>query len=98
MQVRDSDEDDRNKLSHMMRSLYGIPNLTLTIRSDRTNIFKLWVDGFHGVHPNCRVHMGSNQSLGKVSIVRTSTKQKLNTTGSNETYLVALDYIIPHAM
>ena len=56
----------------------------------------MWVDGSYAVHPDCRSQIGGTGSLGKGSIISTSTKQKLNTRSSTETELVAADDRMPH--
>ena len=81
-----------------MRCLCGTPELPLTLRADRTNIVKWWIDGYHGVHSNFKGHTGATQSLGQLSTIIISTKQYLNTRSSTATDLVAADEIIPHAM
>ena len=58
MQVRTQDEDEWKKLACMMRYLCGTPKQRITLRADRINLVNWWLDGFHGVQPNCRVHTG----------------------------------------
>ena len=90
------DEDDWNKLLCMMRYLRGTKELPLILSADSTNIVKWWVDGSYGIHPDARSQTGGTTSLGKVSFMSTSIKQRLNTRSSIETELVAADDLMPH--
>ena len=80
----------------MIRYLNCSPDLPLTLKADSTNIVKWWVDGSYAVHPNCRSQTGGTGSLGKGSIISTSTKLKLNTRSSTNTELVAVDDLMLH--
>ena len=80
----------------MIRYLNGSPDLPLTLKADSTSIVKWWVDGSYSVHPDFRSQKGGTGSLGKGSIISTSTKQKLNTRSSTETEIVAADDLMPH--
>ena len=68
--VIEPDEDDWKKIVCMIRHLRRMSKLPLTTHTYRTNIFKWWVDGSHGVNPNCKGHMGENQSQGKGPTIR----------------------------
>ena len=94
--VIEPDEDDWKKLVRMIRYLNGSPDLPLTLKADSTNIVKWWVDGSYAGHPDFRSQTGGTGSLGKGSIISTSTKQKINTRSSTETELVAADDLMPH--
>jgi hypothetical protein len=96
--VRVPDQDDWKKLVRMMQYLRGTPELPLTLRADGTNIVKWWVDGSYAVHPTLRSHTGGLLSLGKGSVQSISTKQKINTTSSTETELVAASDLMPHIL
>ena len=80
----------------MIRYLNISPDLPLNLKADSTSIVKWWVDGSYAVHPDCQSQTGGTGSLGKGSIISTSTKQKLNTRSSTETELVAADDLMPH--
>ena len=82
----------------MIRYLCVKPKVPLTLQSETSKIVKWWVDGPHGVHPNCRGHTGETKLQGKVPNISTSTKQKFNTMSSTDTELVSADDIVPHAM
>ena len=96
MRVISPDEDNWKKLARMIRYLRGIPEIPLTICADRIEIFKWWVDGYHVLHTNFQLQMGSTQLLVKVLTVSTSTNQTFNTRSSTETELVAADDSMPH--
>ena len=72
--------------------------MPLTLRADGTNIVKWLVDGSHAVHPDMHSQKGGTMSLGKVAIIRTSIKQKMNTKSSTETELIAADDLMPHIL
>ena len=90
------DEDDWNKLIHMMRYLRGTKELPLILSADSTNTVKWWVDGSYEIHPDARSQTGGTASLGKISFMSTSIKQILNNRSSTETELVAADYLMLH--
>ena len=94
--VTEPDEDDWKTLVRMIRYLNGSPDLPLNLKVDSTSIVKWWVDDSYAEHTDCRSQTGGTGSLGKVSIISTSTKQKLNTRSSTETELVAADDLMPH--
>jgi hypothetical protein len=89
--VREPDEDDWTKLSHLMKYLRGTRKLPLTLSADGSGILKWWVDAAFAVHPNMRGHSGGGISLGRGFPVVSSTKQKLNTRSSTEAEIVAAD-------
>lgn len=88
--VRGPDEDDWKNLLRLMHYLRGTAQLPLTLRADGTNLVKWWVDASYATHPNMRSHTGGTHSLGKGSVVSTSTKQKINTKSSTEAELVRI--------
>ena len=79
-----------------MRYLRVTEELPQILSADSTNIVKWWVDGSYSIHPDARSQTGGTASLGKVSFMSTSIKQRSNTRSSIETELVAADDIIPH--
>ena len=89
------DEYDWKKLLRMINYLRGALELPLTLQASNTNIVKWWVDGSYGIHPNCKSQTGGTQSLGKGSIISSSTKQNLNTRSSTEIERVAADDLMP---
>ena len=73
----------------------GTLELPLTLQDSNTNIVKWWIDGSYGIHPDSKSQTGGTQSLGKGSIISSSTNQKINTRRSTETELVAADDLMP---
>ena len=95
MRVRAPDLDNWDKLVHMMRYIRGTRKLPLILSANRSSILKWWVYALFAVHPNMRGHSGGGLSLGRVFLIVSSTKQKLNTCSSTETELVGADDFIP---
>ena len=93
--VRESDLDNWNKLSHMMRYIRGKRQLPLILSAYGTHIIKLWVDAAFAVHTNMRGHSGGGLSLGHGFPIVGSTKQKLNTRSSTESEVVGADDFMP---
>ena len=93
--VRVPDQDDWDKLSHLMRYLKGTKELPLILGADGTGIVKWFVDASFAVHPNMRSHSGGATTLGRGCPFVTSTKQKLNTRSSTESELVGVDDLMP---
>jgi hypothetical protein len=93
--VREPDQDDWAKLTHLIRYLRGTRTLPLILSAAGTGILKWWVDGSFATHPSMRGHTGGGLSMGRGFPVVTSTKQKLNTRSSTESELVAVDDCMP---
>ena len=93
--VRAPDQQDWDKLSHLMQYLYGTKDLPLILGADGTGIIKWFVDASFAVHPNMRSHTGGAVTLGRGCPIVTSTKQKLNTRSSTESELVGVDDLMP---
>jgi hypothetical protein len=93
--VRQPDQDDWGKLSHLMKYLGGTRELPLILGSDGTGVVKWYVDASFAVHPNMRGHTGGAVTLGRGCPIVTSTKQKLNTRSSTESELVGVDDLMP---
>ena len=58
--------------------------LVLKLRAYGMNILKLFVDASYATHSGIKRHTGSVTTMGKVSIISKSMKQKLNTKNSTE--------------
>ena len=50
--VMTPDEDDWKKLLRIINYLKGNLELPLNLQASNTNIFKWWVDGSYGIHPD----------------------------------------------
>jgi hypothetical protein len=93
--VREPDEDDWTKLTHLMKYVRGTKDLPLVLSANGSGILKWWVDGSFAVHPNMRGHTGGGLSMGRGFPIASSSKQKLNTRSSTESELVAVDDCMP---
>jgi hypothetical protein len=93
--VREPDEDDWDKLTHLMKYIRGTKDMPLILSANGSGILKWWVDGSFAVHPNMRGHTGGGLSMGRGFPITTSSKQKLNTRSSTESELVAVDDCMP---
>jgi hypothetical protein len=90
--VREPDQDDWKKLSHLMRYLRGTKSLPLILSASGTGIVK-WYDVLMTM-----ISVVRGLTLGRGFPIVTSTKQKLNTRSSTESELVALDDCIMPAI
>ncbi len=93
--VRQPDDDDWAKLTHMIKYIRGTLKLPLILSADGTGILKWWIDGSFGVHPNMRGHTGGCLSMGRGFPIVKAIKQKLNTRSSRETEIVGVDDCMP---
>jgi hypothetical protein len=93
--VQDANEDDWQKLCHLIKYIRETKDLVLTLGAKGDNVLRWWVDGSHTVHPNMRGHTGGGLSMGLGYPVSQSNKQKLNTRSSTESELVAVDDLMP---
>ena len=93
--VRAPDQQDWDKLSHLMYYLHGTKDLPLILGADSTGIVKWFVDASFAVHPNMRSHTGGAVTLGRGCPIAVSTKQKLNTRSSTKSELVGVDDLMP---
>ena len=94
--VREPDQDDWNKLVHLMKYIKGMRKLPMILSANGSGILKWWIDGSFAVHPNMRGHTGGGLSMGRGFPIVNSTKQKLNTRSSTETEIVGVDDCMPH--
>ncbi len=93
--VKAPDRDDYKKLGRIIKYLRNTPNLCLTLEVDNLTVTKWWVDASFGVHRDMRSHTGGTMTLGKGSVISTSTRQKLNTRSSTEAEVVGVDDVMP---
>jgi hypothetical protein len=92
--VREPDEHDYKKLSHLMMYLQGTKHLPLILRYNGGEI-SLYIDGAHAVHADMRGHAGVMVTGGSGTLYASSTKTKLNTTSSTETEIVSVGEKLP---
>ena len=96
--VIDPDTDDWKKLIRLLSYLNGTKELVLTIEVDKINMMKWFIDGSFAVHNDMKGHTGGCMTLGKGMIYNKSTKQKINTTSSTESELVAVDDVLSQVL
>ena len=89
--VRNPNEDDRRKLSRMMKFLKQTAKDKLTLRSDGSRNLHWHVDASFAVHHDFRSHTGSTLTMGEGVPVHKSNKQGMNTQSSTESEVVAAD-------
>ena len=63
--VREPDEDDDNKLLHILRYLSGTRDLVPTLESDGTGTVQWWVDAEFTVHHDMKSHTGGMLLMGR---------------------------------
>jgi hypothetical protein len=96
--VRIPDEGDWGKLKRLLRYIRSTIYMPLILPVDSLNITKWWVDVSSAKHDNCRGHTGAMMSLGRISIIGMSKKQKINTRSSTEAEPVGTNDAIPQMM
>ena len=84
-----ADEDDWIKLERLLSYLQDTRNMPLTLGIDDLQIIKWWADASFAVHGDMKSHSGILASLGRGAIYARSATQKLNTTSSTESEVVA---------
>jgi hypothetical protein len=96
--VKQSDEDHWEKLKRLLKYIHGTIYMPLILRADSLIVIKWWVDASYATHGDCRGHTGATMSLGRVSVIGMSKKQKLNTKSSTECELVGVDDASPQML
>ena len=84
-----ADEDDWTKLERLLSYLQDTKNMPLTLGIDDLQVVKWWADAAFAVHPDMKSHNGILGSLGRGAIFARSVTQRLNTTSSTESEVVA---------
>ena len=101
MRVKKPTVKDFSKLVRMMKYLNCTRNATLLLSADNgLSTIEWYIDASFAVHPDFKSHTGSSMRFGggKGCPVNNSSKQKLNTSSSTTSELVAVDQILPMAM
>jgi hypothetical protein len=95
--VRAPDVDDLAKLERVLKYLNGTKTFGICIEPDRNGILSMhvYVDASFAVHADMKSHTGIVVTFGGGGIYFRSTKQKLNTTSSTESELVAVTDAMP---
>ena len=93
-----ADEDDWIKLERLLSYLESTKNMPLTLGIDDLQVVKWWADAAFGVHMDLKSHSGLLASLGRGAIYARSATQKLNTTSSTESEVVAVSEALAQAL
>ena len=97
--VQQPDEEDEKKLHRLLHYLNATRGLHLRLSArNGCLVVKWWADGAFAVHPDMKSHSGVVMSLGMGAIYNSSRKQKLNTTSSTESELVAASDSMPQIL
>jgi hypothetical protein len=84
-----ADEDDWVKLERLLSYLQATRDMPLTLGIENLRVVKWWADSSFAVHQDMKSHSGVLGSLGRGAIFARSVTQKLNTTSSTESEVVA---------
>jgi hypothetical protein len=93
-----ADLDDWKKLRRLLSYLKGTSELMLKLTVESLNVVKWWADASFAVHHDLKSHSGGIGSLGKGAFYASSGGQKLNTTSSTESEVVAAAELLPQAL
>ena len=93
-----ADVFDREKLLRLLSYLEGTIEMKLTLGADDLHVIKWWADSSFAVHPDMKSHSGLFGTLGRGAIFAKSTTQKLNTTSSTESEVVASSEALTQAL
>jgi hypothetical protein len=92
--IKEPNEHDWKKLTHLMQYLRATRFIPLIIMSDGINTI-IYIDGSHAVHSNCKGHSGLFLTQGKGAMINVSKKLGLVTNSSTETEIVATGERLP---
>jgi len=92
--VREPDEHDWKKLSHLMKYLQRTAHLPLIIKADGQGT-RIYMDGSHAAHMDMKGHAGVYVTEGTGALMSASSKLKLNTVSSTETELITVGHKLP---
>ncbi len=77
--VKSPDKDDWGKLKRVLKYLNWTKHLKLKLSAEDLGMLKLYVDGSHNVHWDCKGHGGAMLTMGMGSTSSYSRKIKLST-------------------
>jgi hypothetical protein len=89
--VNDANEGDWKKLLRVMSFMKGTIDDVLTLEADDTNTLTWYIDVAFAVHGDMKSHTGAVFTMGKGSIISSSTKQKVNSRSSTESEMIGVD-------
>ena len=88
--VKAPNNDDRKKLSKLMKYLQETQYLPLILEGDDSSVLKWCIDGSFAIHNDMKSHTGINLTMGKCTIYGGSLKYKLNSKSSMEAELISV--------
>jgi hypothetical protein len=89
--VKAPDEDDWGKLKRILKYLFGMRFLKLTLSADSLSILQWYIDASHQIHDDCKGHTGALLTLWKGATFSSSNKHKINTKSSTESKIAVHD-------
>jgi len=89
--VKEPNESDWKKIVRLLKYLNRTRQKCLTLRVDKLNLLKWYVDVSFAVHPDFKSHTGGVLTMGHGALISMSRKQKLNTRNTCEAELVGAD-------
>jgi hypothetical protein len=96
--IKGPDIDDWHKLCYLVEYLRSTREFPLILEGNGTGVLSWYVDALFAVHPDMRGHTGGAMTMGTGFPLDKSTKHKLNTGGSTESKIVAVDNLIPQIL
>ena len=88
--VKSPNNDDRKKLSKLMKYLQDTRYLPLILEDDDSGVLKWYIDGSFAIHNNMKSQTGINLTMGQGTIYGGSLKHKLNLKSSTEAELISV--------
>ena len=96
--VREPNEDDKRKMTRMIKFLKQTKRDRLTLKADGSRTLHWYVDAAFAVHKDFRSHTGATMTMGKGVPIHKSNKQGMNTRSSTEAEVVAADEVVGHML
>ena len=89
---------DKTKLLRVLSYLNGTKTMCRIIGTNGMDYMQTWIDASYAVHRDMRGHTGGIISMGKGTIIRNCSKQKINTKSSTESEIVGVSDFLPYTM
>jgi hypothetical protein len=93
--VEEPDDDDWKKLVQVMSHLKATVGLHLTLHCKELDKILWYIDGSYATHQDMKGQSGAVMMTGGCIVLSRSNKQKINTRGSTESELIAVDDVLP---
>jgi hypothetical protein len=88
--VKAPNQGDYKKLKRVGSYLNGTKDLVLCLKANNPFTLHCYVDASYAVHQDCKGRTGSAVTMGKGSIINTSTKQNIVSKSSTESEIVGI--------